>query len=165
MSQLNYNIDQNAAMLGMLVNSEFKHTESMIASEIIPVGRGVTKVVGEDGQIQLPDVTDNDFFGVAHRSQALEGGLPNTTVDPVYPIKSLVNTLRRGSVWVYFETAFDPDSDTLYMRAVAGGAGEEPGQFRNDIDGGDAVAVTGNVVVRTTLAAAGLGAIEINKPL
>lgn len=165
MSQQSYNIDQNAAMLGMLADSQFKHTESMIASEVIPVGRGVTKVVGEDDQIQLPDVTDNDFYGVAHRTQALEGGLPNTDVEPSYPIKSLVNTLRRGGVWVYFETAFDPDSDTLYMRAVAGGAGELPGQFRNDADGGEAVAVAGNVEVKTTLAAAGLGILQINKPV
>lgn len=165
MSQTAYNINQNAAMLGMSVDSAYKHDESMIADEDITVGRGVTKVVGEDDQVQLPDVTDNGLYGVALRTQALEGGLPNTTEEPYYPEKSVASIRRCGSIWVWFETSFDPDSDTLYMRAVAGGAGEVPGQFRNDADGGEAVAVTGNVAVKTTLAGAGLGVIEVNKPV
>lgn len=165
MSQTTYNINQNAAMLGMSVDSAFKHDESMIADEDITVGMGVTKVVGEDDKVQLPDVTDNGLYGVALRTQALEGGLPNTDVEPYYAEKDVINVRRRGSIWVYFETAFDPDSDTLYIRHAAGGAGEVPGQFRNDDDGGDATAVTGNVAVKKTLAAAGLGILEINKPV
>ena len=259
MSQTSYSINQAAALLGMLGDSASKHTESMVCEEAIPVGRGVSKVIGEDGQIRLPAtnqgdlvfdadfVADNDIdmkinsvaittvewdtdqattlaalateiqsnadvvtaevtalktitvtgvdgtdiaiteivvtngvsqaggvyttgtkdtlFGVAHRTQALEGGLPNSDTIPEYPIKSVVNVLRRGNVWVQCETAFNPDTDTLYLRHTVGGATELVGQFRNDSDSGDAVAVAGNVRGRTSLASAGLLLVEINRPV
>lgn len=166
MSQTNYSINQAAAMLGMLADSRVKHTESMICSENMPIGRGAVKVVGEDDQVQLPDATDYILFGVVQHSHALEGGLPGGTTPVQYPTNKPANILRKGAIYVHFETAFDPDTDTLYVRTGAGGAGEEPGQFLNTGTpaSGTAAAVTGDIAVRTTLAAAGLGILELNLP-
>lgn len=263
MSQLSYPINQNEAVLGMLADSAYKHTDSKIAKGAIPVGSGVAKVFGKDDQARLPaanqgvllfagdfitsnvidldingvaitsvtfasdhdttaellrveieanadvvtcvldpdDATNKTFivtgvdettiaitgilvtlgstqttgtftigtrdslYGIAHWTQALEGGLPNVEATPEYADKALVNTLRRGSVWVWFETAFDLDSDTLYCRFIDGGTGKAIGQFRNDADSATAFAVAGNFQVRKTLSAAGLGVIELNKPV
>ena len=259
MSQTAYNINQNGAVLGMLADSAFKHTESKTAKGAIPVGRGVSKVIGSDTEVRLPAanqgvlvfagdfVADNDIdlkingvaittvewdtdqdttlaalateiqsnadvataevtaartitvtgvdetvisitdivvtngasqttgtwtsgtqdalYGIAHLTQVLESGLPGQDTIPTYADKKSVNVLRRGAVHVQFETAFDPDTDTLYCRFIAGGATELIGQFRNDSDSGKALAVSGNFQVKTTLTAAGLGVIEINKPV
>lgn len=259
MSQTTYPIDQNAAVLGMLADSAFKHTDSKIAKGAIPVGRGVSKVVGADDQVRLPAQNngvllfagdfeaDNDIdlkingvsittvewdtsqtitlaalateiqsnadvatavvsalktitvtgvdgtvivitdivvtngsgqttgtwtggtadvlYGIAQLTQILESGLPGEDVIPTYANKDVANILRRGSIYVQFETAFDPDSDTLYCRFIIGGATELIGQFRNDSDSNKAYAVAGNVVAKTTLTAAGLGIVEVNKPV
>jgi hypothetical protein len=263
MSQLAYPIDQNAAILGMLADSAYKHTDSKIAKGAIPVGRGVTKVIGKDNEARLPsanqgslvfagdlitanviDLDINDvaitsvtfttdhlttmgllateiasnadvatavldpadtnnrtlivtgvdgtvititnivvtlgasqttgtwtsstrdaLYGIAHWTQALEGGLPGEDAIPQYDNLQLANVLRRGALWVQFETAFDPDTDSLYCRFVEGASDELIGQFRNDSDSGAAFAVAGNFAVKTTLTAAGLGIIEINKPV
>lgn len=261
--QTSYSNDQNAGMLGMLADSGFKHTDSKIAKTAIPVGRGVTKVVGEDNQVRLPAanqgtiVFDADFvalntidlnlngvamdtvtyatshdataaalaaeiatmdgvasaildpadtdnrtiiitgdddtvitvtgivvalgasqangtftagtrdglYGISQFSQALESGLPDEDEIVTYPALDVANVLRRGSIYVQFETAFDPDTDTLYCRFIANGATGLIGQFRNDSDSGKAFAVTGNVAVKSTLTAAGLGIIEVNRPV
>lgn len=263
MSQTSYPIDQNAALLGMIADAAFKHTESKIAKGAIPVGSGVAKVFGKDNQARLPAANqgvvlfDADFvtsntidmdingvaitqqafdsdhdttaialavkiaahaavstcildpndannrtfiitsaddlvitvtnivvaagasqangvftagtrdalYGIAHWTQALEGGLPNVEAIPQYGDKKLANILRRSSLYVQFETAFDPDSDTLYCRFIAGGSTELIGQFRNDTDSGKAFVISGNFMVKTTLTAAGLGIIEINRPV
>lgn len=163
MPQLSYNIDHNVATRGLLADSAFKHVQSMIASEEIMVGKGVVKVVGEDNQVQLPDATDNTMFGIALFTQSLESGLPNATAYASYAQYDVVNVLRRGSIWVYCETAFNPDSDTLYLRHTTNGT-LVPGDFRNDADTANAVAVSGGYQVRNTLSAAGLLLIEMNKP-
>lgn len=263
MSQTSYNINQGAAILGMLADSGFKHTEGKVAKGAIPVGRGVCKVIGKDDQVRLPAanqgslvfdadfVTDNDIdlkingvaittvefdtdhdttvaalateiasnadvdaavvdpadtdsrtivvtgvdetiieitdvavtngasqaggtwtngtrdtlYGVAQLTQILESGLPGEDTDPEYADEDVVNVLRRGSIYVTFETAFDPDSDTLYCRFIAGGATELIGQFRNDTDSGKAFAVSGNVQVKSTLTSGGLGIVELNRPV
>lgn len=263
MSQTTYPINQDAYLLGQIINTAYKHTEGKICKGVVPVGRGVSKVIGKDDQVRLPasnsgklvfagdlvtsNVVDMDIngvaitsvtfatdhattmvalaveiasnadvatavvdptdttsrtiivtgvdntviaitgiavtagatqttgtftadsadtlYGVAQLSQALEGGLPGTTSVPEYADKAVANIMRRGEIAVHFETAFNPDSDTLYCRFVAGSATELIGQFRNDSDSGKAYAVSGNVKVKTTLAAAGLGVLELNKPV
>lgn len=263
MSQTAYSINQNAYLLGQIIDTAYKHTEGKICKAAVPVGRGVAKVIGKDDQIRLPAanqttlvfdadfVTDNDIdldingtsittvefdtdhdttvaalaaeiagnadvasatvsaadtdsrtiiingvdntvinltniavtngvsqasgtaalgtrdtlYGIAHISQSIEGGLPGTTEVPQYPANGVGNIMRRGSVAVYFETAFNPDSDTLYCRFIADGTGKLIGQFRNDSDSSKAFAVTGNFKVKTTLSAAGIGVIELNKPV
>lgn len=67
MSQTAYPINQVAAMLGMLADSRLKHTESMIALEALPIGRGAIVVGNNPDQAQLPEanistlVFDADF--------------------------------------------------------------------------------------------------------
>ena len=156
MAQLSYNLDQQVALLGMLADSRFKNTDSKTASEAIPAGRAVTIVPATDRvQVKLPDATDNAIYGIAHFTQFQEGEM-------IYPVNSSVNILTQGAVYVWCETAFNPDTDTLYVRTVAGGAGEEKGQFRNEAT--NAVAVTGNFSVDSSLSVAGLLKLVINKP-
>lgn len=266
MSQTSYGLYQAAGLLGMLANSGFKHTESMIAREAIPIGRGVLQsgvdhvqlpspnqavlafngdfvdenvvtitVNGEDAaltadiatthadhdafmtallaQIQAlstvssarlatssedannrsfyifvkdgpavvsetvtggtsqptgtstPSVVTSDFYGLAQHTAALEGGLPNTDTTPSYKAKDPVNVLRRGSLYVWFETAFDPQIDTLYVRHEANGTGKEVGQFRNDSDSSKATDISSlPVKVKSKLTSAGIGVIELNLP-
>lgn len=261
MSQLSYPINQPVSMLGMLADSRYKHTESMIASEAIPIGRAVLRVYDTEDQARLPEAnqitmlydadfvtsnsiaftvsgvsitpvvfatdhdttmaalvtaisglstvvsatatdtagdnrtililtntdatasttvtggasqatgtptitsTDGNIHGISQHTHSLESGLPGNT-DPIqYPVNDVANVLRIGAIWTQFETAFDPDVDTLYVRFQNAGANEAIGWFRNDADSGDAVAVTGNIRVVSHLSAAGLGVIELNKPV
>jgi hypothetical protein len=215
--QLTYGLEHAIGSVGMLADTSFKHTESMIAAEALPFGRGVMRVPGTHNQIRLPkanystlvvsadlvasnstvvtvggvstsavvyatnhattmaaivtaiaglstvvkasldasnnrlihiwtkaSVNDaaavttggtsqptwtntasfnaNDFYGIVQETKRLEGGLPNTDNAGEYGINSLVNTLRRGQIFVQFETAFNPDKDTLYIRHTANGA-------------------------------------------
>jgi hypothetical protein len=259
MSQTAYNINQAAAILGMLVDSSFKHTESMINNdaEALPVGRAVMRVPATSDQVRLVrpnygtvtvsadldatsssiitvdgtattatvyasshaatmaaivvkvaalatvakawlDTTNNkiihiiakaaattvsgattvtaqtwaatqsflasDFFGIAQLSNHIEAGLPNTDSDATYPVEGLVNVLRRGRIWVNFETAFDPDKDTLYVRNIVN-TGKYIGQFGNVSDSSKCVSLAGLPIrVLDILTAAGMGRIEINLP-
>ena len=66
MSQTSYAFNMPLAVEGKIADSEFNLKEgTWVATEAIPFGRGVVKVVGEDDQIQLPDGTDNTFHGVS----------------------------------------------------------------------------------------------------
>ena len=260
MAQLTYE-NQAAAIRGMLASdTENRSVESMVAKEIIPVGVGVSKVIGKDGQVRLPSanqgsldfagdlVTSNvinlkvngsaispvtfltdhattmgliaaaialkttyvsaatvgtarqivvkglddvdvlitdivvtagatqttgaftqgtrdNLYGLALLTQILEGGLPGSNEVPSYAANDVVNTVIKGSVYCYFETAFNPDIDTLYLRFLAGSAATElPGNFRNTADSGKAIAVTGNVKVKQTISVAGIAIVEVNKP-
>lgn len=257
--QTSYNRDQAIAILGMLADTSFKHTESMICDEAIPVGRAVMRVPNTSDRVRLSkanyatltasadliasnstivtvdgvattatvyatshaatmaaivakiaalstvanawlDTTNNkvihivavgpdieaeaettlgdtqatwtaaasfrasDFFGLAQLSQRLEGGLPNVDNAAEYPVESLANILRRGRLYVNFETAFDPDKDTLYVRHTAA-TGKHIGDFRKDADTNKAVSLAGLPIrVVSHLSAAGMGVIEINLP-
>ena len=262
MSQTGYDIDQVGGMLGMLADSRNKHTESMICSEVMPIGRFASRVGNSVNQVELPeknvgtlvfdadfvasnsiiitvnsvataavvfatdhdttaaavlaaiqglstvasaylDPTDTDnrtfiikvidapavvaeaitggssqatgtvtyaldtasLFGIVQHSHALEGGLPGST-DPIqYPVNATANILRKGAIYVYMETAFDPDVDTLYVRHEANGATGLVGQFRNDSDSSKATSLSAlPIKVRSNLSAAGLAIIEINLP-
>ena len=260
MSQTAYNINQAEAILGMLADCSFKHTESMINNdaEALPVGRAVMRVPATEDQVRLVrpnygtltvsadldatsssiitvnavattatvyasshaatmaaivvkvlalstvakawlDTTNNkiihivskaaanvssgattvtaqtwaagtttfiatDFFGIAQLSHHLEAGLPGTDSDATYPVEGLVNVLRQGRIWVNFETAFDPDKDTLYVRNIVD-TGKYIGQFGNVADSAKCVSLAGLPIrVLDILTAAGMGRIEINLP-
>ncbi|MCK5609867.1 hypothetical protein KAR91_48795 [Candidatus Pacearchaeota archaeon] len=124
----------------------------------------VTAVLGVDLLIAGITVA----AGASQATGFWTGGTRSATpveTDPVYPNLDVANILRKGPIWVYFETAFDPDSDTLYCRFITGSTTELIGQFRNDADSAKAFAVAGNIQVKSTLAAAGMGIIEINRPV
>lgn len=108
--------------------------------------------------------TRDPIYGIALRTMVTEAGLPNTDTAPYYPTNDVVNTLRKGQVYAYFETAFNPDTDTLYCRFLDNGTGKTPGQFLNSSDSGKAVACGSAFQVKSTLSGAGLAVIEINNP-
>lgn len=79
-----------------------------------------------------------------------------------YAIDDPVNITRIGAIYVYAEEALTSD-DPVYCRFLAGGAGEDPGQFRKDDDSGKAFLVS-NVAYKETITAAGIVKLEINLP-
>lgn len=256
-----YNSEHAVASAGMLADTSFKFTESMLASEKIPFGRGLMRTPGSSNRVRLPranystlvvsadliasnsttvtiggketdavvfatdhattmaaivtaiaglstvvkaflDASDNkvihiitnipvndaeadttdgasqptwtntasfiasDFYGIAQETKRLEGSLPGIDNVGEYGVNSMVNVLRRGNIWVYFETAFNPDKDTLYMRYTEGDDDDELiGNFRNDADSGKAVSLAGlPIKVKTFLTGAGYGIIDVNLP-
>jgi hypothetical protein len=106
----------------------------------------------------------SDLIGFALLSQRLEGVLPDNDNVAVYPINSLVNVLRKGRIWVNFETTFNPEKDTLYVRYTAD-TGKYIGDFLNSADSSKAVSLSGLPIrVLTKMTAAGIGLIEVNLP-
>ena len=107
--------------------------------------------------------------GVALYSQFTQSGLAGDGVAPGVEAGKPINVLQKGRVWVYCETSFNPDSDTLFVRYTANGAGLVPGQVRKDADGGkaDELGANGYLVgykALNTLAAAGFLALDLNLP-
>lgn len=254
-----YNSEHAAASAGMLADTSFKFTESMLASEKIPFGRGLMRTPGSSNRVRLPranystlvvsadlvasnstvvtvggvstsavvyatdhattmaalvtaiaglstvvkaslDASNNrmihittnipvndaaavttggasqptwtntasfaasDFYGIAQETKRLEGSLPGIDNVGEYDVNSMVNVLRRGNIWVYFETAFNPDKDTLYMRYTEND-GNLIGNFRNNADSGRAVSLAGlPIKVKSFLTGAGYGIIDVNFP-
>lgn len=256
-----YNSEHAVASAGMLADTSFKFTESMLASEKIPFGRGLMRTPGSSNRVRLPkanystlvvstnlieanstivtiggkataavvydddhattmaalvtaiaglstvvkaslDASNNkmihiitnipvndaaavtklgetqptwentasfiasDFYGIAQETKRLEGSLPGIDNVGEYDINSMVNVLRRGNIWVYFETAFNPDKDTLYIRYTKGEEDDElVGNFRNDDDSSKAVSLADlPIKVKSFLTGAGYGIIDVNFP-
>ena len=161
MAQLDYSFNMPIAVEGKIADSEVNLKEgTWVAQGVIPFGRGVVKVPGEDDWIKLPDGTDNTFHGVSLMSQPHEQALGTGIVQ--YEDTEPVNVLRKGKVWVYSEVAIDPDTDSPFFRFAAG-TGTVIGRFRNDADTATAAAVP-NARFVTKSAGAGLVVLEINNP-
>ena len=121
-------------------------------------GSAVTWAAGTAGILQ------GDVYGVAQLTQRLAINDANVDNDAIYPVESLVNVLRQGAIAVYFETAFNPERDTLYVRHTVNGA-TVVGDLRNTSDTNRATSLSGlPIKVLTTMTAAGIGFIEINLP-
>lgn len=88
-------------------------------------------------------VTDNALAAVAPSfagvgsSQSV--GISKQTV--AYGPTETVSVLRKGAAWMRVEEAV-VKTDSVFVRLVAGTNGTQRGAFRNDVDGGEAVAVT-----------------------
>jgi len=125
-----------------------------------------------DGNVLPPSAAASSssvIEGVVAYSQFIESGLSGDGKTPASPAGKPINCLQRGRIYVVCETAFNPDSDTLFVRFTANGAGKLVGQVRNDNDGGkaDELGVNGynvNYKALNTLTAAGLLALDINLP-
>lgn len=109
MSQTAYNIDMSVAFEGMLADTtDSKDVLSLNnLAALVYVGKFVAKGTGED-EIIAPaaaaDVTDlKKARGVVLHSHALES--QRDGLEPNYPIKSCVNVLHKGRMWVKFEDA------------------------------------------------------------
>lgn len=159
--QTAYNMYQEEAILGTLVDeSSPRDVVSGILQGTAVVGSAVGKVIGKEGQFQSVSATVK-MSGVVLRSLTF---VDESDRDTTVGNNKVIPVIRKGKVWVHMETAFNPDTDTLHVRITDGGAGKGVGQFRNDVDGGDAVPVTGNVVVLSHMTGAGLCKLELNKP-
>ncbi len=142
-----------------------------VSAAAVPFGRFMVKAAGDD-IVALPSAAANStssvIEGVAVYTQDTESGLTGDGVTPGYEAKRPINTLQKGRIWVYCETAFNPDSDTLFLRYTANGA-LVPGNVRNDADSGkaDELGASGyNVAYKAlnTLTGAGFLALDLNIP-
>lgn len=109
MSQLSYSIEQAEALEGMLADTtQHKDVLSLNNKDaLVYIGKVVSKGTGED-EIIAPaaaaDITDvKKVRGVVLHNHALESQSDN--LDPNYPIKSCVNVLHKGRIFVKFEDA------------------------------------------------------------
>ncbi len=125
-----------------------------------------------DNIVALPSAAANAISsvieGVAVYTQDTESGLTGDGVTPGYEAKRPINTLQKGRIWVYCETAFNPDSDVVYVRYTANST-LVPGNVRNDADGGkaDELGAGGYGVAYkalNTLTGAGFLALDLNIP-
>jgi len=166
MSQTAYNTNMTVAVAGMFADSAgnpkkvstYKNPDAEI-----PFGLGVVKVAGQPDQVALPTgaSTAASLLGIAHRDLTVELG--QATLENAYPVESAVAVMSRGRIWVRAEEAVAP-TDAVYMRIASPGAAPEAiGAFRNDVDGGDALLLTGCRFISYD-ATTGLAILEINLP-
>lgn len=170
--QLSYNYFPSAAVPGLLYDAAGAVdivTRVSTAAQIF--GIFLVKDTG-DGNVLAPSAAHSSSSvveGVSVYTQDIQSGLSGDGVTPAYPIGRPINVLQRGRVWVQCETAFNPDSDVLYLRYTANGAGNVPGYVGNATDSGknDLLGASGFLVAYkalNTLTAAGLLALDINVP-
>jgi hypothetical protein len=145
------------------VTSAREITITAVDNTILSLTEIVVAAGGSQTTGSQTDGTRDSLLGVVLKSMSMEASMSD--VLPSYPANSVANIMKQGQVWVYFETAFNPDSDTLYVRFKDGGTGKGVGQFRNDTDSGTCAAVTGNFKVLSHLTGAGNGKLELNKPV
>lgn len=109
MSQSNYNTDMSEAIEGMLADTT-QHKDVLSLNNLaslVYIGKVVSKGAGEDEIIEpaaASDITDEKKIrGVVLHNHALES--QNDGLDANYPIKSCVNVLHKGRIYVKFEDA------------------------------------------------------------
>ncbi len=170
--QLAYSLFPGSAVAGMLYDAAGPtDITTKVSAALIPFGRFIMKAAGDD-VVALPSAAasaSSVVEGVAIFTQDIQSGIAGDGITPGYPIGRPINNLQKGRVWVYCETAFNPDSDTLFMRYTANGAGKEVGQVRNDADSGKADELGANgygvaYKALNTLTGAGFLALDINLP-
>lgn len=133
--------------------------DSKINALALPAGVFVCRDAADDA-CKVPaaagDVTATGFGFVKHdmAKEAQQG----QTVD--FPAKHGVTVMRRGRMRVLCETAA-AFGGQVYVRITANGGNTQLGKVRNDVDGGNATALTGCRFIRT-ISAAGLVEIEYN---
>jgi len=154
MSQTAYPINQVSAMLGMLADSRVKHTESMIALEALPIGRGAIIVGNKPAQAQLPEanvstlVFDGDFVasnsivitvnGVATAPVVFAVDHDNTMDLVLAAIKGLSSVASasldtedvNNRTFIIKVT----DAPAVVTEAVTGGAGQATGTATQSLD-------------------------------
>jgi len=100
------------------------------------------------------DVTDTPSGFIAH-THALES---SETGDPQFPVKSALNIMRKGRIWVPVEDAVTVGAG-VYVRFQNG----SEGLCRSDADAGNAALLPSAKFVTSTTGA-GLAMVEINLP-
>lgn len=170
--QLAYNFFPAAAQPGMLYDAVGPiDIVSRTSSAACVFGIFLVKDIG-DGNVLPPSAapsSSSQVDCVNMYSQAIQSGLSTDGVTPATPAGKPINGLKKGRIWVQCETAFNPDTDSLYLRYTANGAGKVPGYVGNATDSGKNALLgkTGflvNYTALNTLTAAGLLALDVLIP-
>lgn len=109
MSQTSYSREMATGFLGMIADARDNVVESYAADETIEFGYGVC-AGAKANSVKLPDTSADVFRGVA---------VHENNMDTKYVANAMVNTLRRGLVYVYASEAVDVDDDA-YVVATTG---------------------------------------------
>jgi hypothetical protein len=169
--QTAYALNPEGARTGMLYDGGEHDIVTRISAVAQPFGTFVIKTAGDGLVAKVAAVAGatSVLEGVVVYSQSIQSGLAGDGVTPAVEAGKPINILRKGRIWVYCETDFNPDTDTLFVRFTANGAGKIVGQVRKDADTGkgDELGASGYGVAYTalnTLTAAGFLALDINLP-
>jgi hypothetical protein len=150
--------EQVKGFAGQLADmAQGKYAVSMVQGDVasIPFGAGVVDAVlasqaGGADSAKLPTGATvlKDFRGVVLHSNAYD---KLTELDTVGVLPgAMLSVLKKGVCFVTVETAV-AKGDALYLRITANGA-LNPGGWRNDVDGGKAIACPAVVADETLLA-------------
>ena len=124
---------------------------------------GVAVVPGANaGEVALPTAGSvaADVLGVT--TPSLDAEITTGQVGPqVFEPGSTVSVLEHGEIYVWTEGAV-AFNDPVHVR-INNAAGKTTGTFRNTADGADTVQLA-NARFRSTLSAAGLAVVKINRP-
>lgn len=149
--------DNLVAVRGMVEEHGFVSSFANTEAAGIEAGLFVVRDATETESTRLPaatgEVTGVLMLGV---SMWLPGRPPQ---DPEYAELDMVSVLRRGRIWVVAETAMAL-TDNVFVRFSGG----SEGRIRDDVDGGDAVALPNARVVSETSGIDELCLIEVNLP-
>lgn len=171
--QTSYDDAPGIARPGQLAdNGDVDIITCLSASDVV-VGRFVADAgLASDGKTQLAllpaaAAATDAILGVVVHTHALESDAAETY--PTIPAGKPFGVLRKGRIFVSVEDAFDPGSDTAFVRFTANGATKQPGMLAKGADSGkadelgtDGYGVNHRVLQET--AAAGVVAVEINLP-
>lgn len=169
--QLAYNYFPSAAQPGMLYDAVGPiDIVSRTSSAACGFGLFLVKDTG-DGNVLLPSAgpsSSSQVDCVNMYSQFIQSGLSTDGVTPATPAGKVINGLKKGRIWVQCESAFNPDTDSLYLRYTTSGI-KLAGMVGNATDSGKNALLgkTGflvNYTALNTLTAAGLLALDVLIP-
>lgn len=145
MTQLTYATDLTNAFAGMLADlSPRNDAKSYANEEAAGIPHGVAVVHGTDPERQMLLPTGAaTLLGVVIHSHANEVGADDENlVDP----NMTASVLGEGRIYVELEDSSPTvvaGTTGVFVRTANAGAGEGLGRFRGDVDGGDALTLTG----------------------
>jgi hypothetical protein len=127
------------------------------------LGVGVVQGSADDlGAAPSASTVDADVLGfsvIGMETRVAEG--LSTNVDVISP-GGVISTMRMGTFAAEVEEAVAANAQA-FMRIQNPGPGQFVGSLRSDVDGGNAIALTG-VIFKTSTAGVGLAVVKVNRP-
>lgn len=161
MSQTSYPVDQAIAFAG-LAHGDLARSVSRLNSQgaAIPFGSAVVEDSSDDAKAKLPAGAVGKLLGAVRHTHAVDnqglvspGGIPDG---------EMMSVMREGQMFVKVATAV-AKGDAVYVQHTLN-LGVEPGEWRNDADGGNAELISAGVSYLTSAAAGEFAVIELNLP-
>lgn len=141
--QLAYAVNANKAFAGMLASASGDPLSiiSRASEEVaaIPFGVGVTSTGATDPveQFLTPNGAADVVMGVVAHTHALANrGL---LLDAGVETGDVVDVVRLGKLWVPVEQTVVPHVSPVFLRHTANGGADQPGFWRIDVDGANAI--------------------------